>query len=102
LQGSPALVILFGWRVVAQALPQKKDPDDVCKVRGRTIMKVKKEYLILAVLIVTLSLYVYFRQQDRTHYELPVLVEVPASEIMKIEISKGQGPILRCERMGDG
>jgi hypothetical protein len=65
-------------------------------------MKVKKEYLILAVLIVTLSLYVYFRQQDRTHYELPVLAEVPAAEITKIEITKGHDTILALVREDGG
>ena len=65
-------------------------------------MKVKKEHLILAVLIVALSLYVYFRRQDRTQYELPVLQEAPVSEIMKIEISKAQGPIILLERKEDG
>jgi hypothetical protein len=65
-------------------------------------MKIKKEYLILAALIVSLALYVYFRQQDRTHYDLPVLDEVPASEILKIEISKAQGPVIEVTRKDEG
>jgi hypothetical protein len=65
-------------------------------------MKVKKEHLILAVLIVALSLYVYFRRQDRTQYELPVLQEVPVSEIVKIEIAKAQGPMIALERRDEG
>ena len=65
-------------------------------------MKVKKEYLILASLIVALSLYVFFRQQDRTHYDLPVLEEVSPSKIMKIEISRGEGPPVLLERRAEG
>lgn len=64
-------------------------------------MKVKKEYLVLAVLIVALSLYLHFRRQDRTQYELPVLQEVPASEIMKIEISRPKNPPVALERKGE-
>lgn len=65
-------------------------------------MTIKKEYLILAALIVALSLYVYFRQQDRTHYELPVLEEVPPSEIVKIEISKAQALGVTLTRQEEG
>lgn len=64
-------------------------------------MKLKKEHLILAILIVALSLYVYFRRQDRTHYELPVLEEVRPAEITKIEITKGQGSKIMLERESD-
>jgi hypothetical protein len=66
------------------------------------VMKVKKEHLILAVLIVALSLYVYFRRQDRTLYQLPVLQEVPVSEIVKIEITKAQRPMIALERKDEG
>ena len=65
-------------------------------------MKVKKEHLILAVLIVALSLYLHLRRQDRTQYELPVLQEVPVSEIMRIEIAKPQGPVIALERKDVG
>jgi hypothetical protein len=66
------------------------------------VMKVKKEHLILAVLIVALSFYVYFRRQDRTLYQLPVLQEVPVSEIVKIEITKAQRPMIALERKDEG
>ena len=65
-------------------------------------MKVKKEYIVLAVLIIALSLYLVFRQQDRTQYELPVLQEVPASEITRMEILKPGGSPLALERKDDG
>ena len=65
-------------------------------------MKVKKEYIVLAVLIIALSLYLVFRKQDRTQYELPVLQEVPAAEITRMEILKPGGPALALERKNDG
>jgi hypothetical protein len=65
-------------------------------------MKVKKEYIVLVVLISALTLYLLLHKQDRTQYELPVLQEVPASEITRIEISKPGGPALSLERKNDG
>ena len=65
-------------------------------------MKVKKEYWILAVLIIGLSLYLVFHERDRTQYALPVLQEVPAPEITRIEILKPEGPALALERRNDG
>ena len=64
-------------------------------------MKVKKEYIILAVLIVALSLYLVFHKRDRTLYELPVLQEVPVAEITKIEISKPDGTTIALEKTDD-
>lgn len=65
-------------------------------------MKVKKEYVILVLLIFGLSLYLFFRKQDRTQYEMPVLQEVPASEITRMEILKPGGPALALEQKNDG
>jgi len=65
-------------------------------------MKVKKEYWIPAVLIIGLSLYLFFHERDRTQYELPVLQELPASEITKIEILKPGGLAIALERKDDG
>ena len=52
-------------------------------------MKIKKEYIILVLIIVGLSVYLLMREGDRSLYELPVLPEVAKNEISKIEISKG-------------
>ena len=52
-------------------------------------MKIKKEYLILLLVIVALSAYLFMRKEDRSLYELPVLPEVSKKEISKIEILKG-------------
>jgi len=51
-------------------------------------MKVKKEYIILGAVIVALSVYLVFRDPDRTHYELPTIPEMAEVDISKIEISK--------------
>ena len=34
-------------------------------------MKIRKEYIILIVVIVALSLYLFLRKQDRAHYKVP-------------------------------
>jgi hypothetical protein len=65
-------------------------------------MRVKREYWILAALIIGLSLYLFFHQRDRTQYELPALQELPASEITRIEIAKPEGPAIALERKNDG
>ena len=57
-------------------------------------MKIKKEYIILVLIIVGLSVYLFMRKQDRNLYELPVLPEVAKIEISKIEISKGDTDIV--------
>lgn len=49
-------------------------------------MKIRKEYVILAVLIVVLSAYLVLHQRDRTHYRLPVLAQVSGERIGKIVI----------------
>jgi hypothetical protein len=51
-------------------------------------MKVKKEYGVLAAIIVVLVLYLVFREQEKTHYRLPKLPRVAGTEISKIDISK--------------
>lgn len=49
-------------------------------------MKLKKEYLILAAIMVALILYLVLHQSNRTHYQLPELPAVPGKKISKIEI----------------
>ena len=61
-------------------------------------MKIKKEYLILALIIVALSIYLFTRTRDRNLYELPVLPEVSKNEISKIEISKGNTGVVLSKR----
>ncbi len=51
-------------------------------------MKIKKEYIILAVIIVALLLYLSQRSTDRTLYKLPDVPKISNSDITKIEINK--------------
>ena len=51
-------------------------------------MKVKKEYFILAGVIVALILYLVFHKSNRTHYKLPDIPAVSGKQILKIEIVK--------------
>lgn len=61
-------------------------------------MKVKKEYIVLAAIIVALSLYLILRNPDMTQYELPNIPEVAKTDISKIEISKNDAGIVLSQR----
>jgi hypothetical protein len=63
-------------------------------------MKVKKEYIILAAIILVLALYLYFHEDQRTLYQLPVLPKVSAKDISKIEIEKADEKII-LKKKGD-
>ena len=64
-------------------------------------MKVKKEYMILSVVIVALGLYLFFRSTDRTTYRLPELPTLKAQDLSKIEIGKGDQTVT-LDRSDDG
>jgi hypothetical protein len=51
-------------------------------------MKIKKEYIILVLIIILLSVYLYKRSADRTLYELPELPQVNEKELTKLEITR--------------
>jgi hypothetical protein len=58
-------------------------------------MKVKKEYIILILIIAGLSAYLLMRSSDRTLYQLPQIAGLEQKQITKIEISKeGQSIVL--------
>jgi hypothetical protein len=57
-------------------------------------MRVKKEYFVLAVLILGLSLYIMMRNPNKIHFQLPELSKVSNEEITKIEISTKERSIL--------
>jgi hypothetical protein len=57
-------------------------------------MKAKKEFILLIIVIVALSLYLVFRTTDKTHYQLPDIPEIAKKEITKIEISKPDASIV--------
>lgn len=48
----------------------------------------KKEYIILIILIIGLSAYLGLRKNDRVHYELPTIPQVDTARIDRVEISK--------------
>ena len=56
-------------------------------------MKIKKEYIILALIIVALSVYLVMRRGDRTLYELPDLPQVSQKEITRLQISRDKAII---------
>ena len=53
-------------------------------------MKIKKEYIILVIIIIALSVYLVMRRGDRTLYELPEIPQVSQNEITRLQISKGK------------
>jgi hypothetical protein len=64
------------------------------KLRKRTpAMKIKKEYTILVVIIIALCLYLFFRQEDHTRYEMPQPPAIAAGTITKIDITGPEGAV---------
>ena len=57
-------------------------------------MKVKKEYLILILIIAALSAYLFMRSLDRTLYQLPEIQSLDSNEITKIEISQNDDSLV--------
>jgi len=57
-------------------------------------MKIKKEYIVLVLIMVSLSLYLVLRSPNRTRYELPQVPEIAKKDISKLEISKPDTSIL--------
>lgn len=53
-------------------------------------MKLKKEYIILVLIIIALSVYLYMHNADRTLYELPEIAPISEKAITKLEIKKGE------------
>jgi hypothetical protein len=51
-------------------------------------VRIRKEYIILVAVIIALSLYLFLRKQDRTHYTVPEVSPLARADISKIEISK--------------
>lgn len=51
-------------------------------------MQIKKEQIILAVIIIAAVLYILFRNQDREIYRIPELDQVAQADVSKIEIIK--------------
>ena len=63
-------------------------------------MKIKLEYIALAVVILAIALYLFLRSPDRTHYELPQLPQISTSALSRIQITKS-GTVLSLVREGE-
>jgi hypothetical protein len=57
-------------------------------------MKLKKEHIVLAAIILCLSLYLVFQKTDKTGYSLPDMPKMNSKEISKIEIIKEDDTIM--------
>ncbi|MGD8739290.1 MAG: DUF4340 domain-containing protein [Desulfobacterales bacterium] len=57
-------------------------------------MKIKKEYIVLILIIIGLSVYLFMRSSGRTLYQVPQLDGLKKSEITKIEISHGGNSVI--------
>ena len=57
-------------------------------------MKIKKEYIILAVVIIALTVYLVMRSSDRTQYRLPDVPQAAAKDISRLQITRGQTTII--------
>jgi len=58
------------------------------------MMKIKKEYITLLVLIAALSAYLALRKPDRTQYQIPKVPDMAEADISKIEIDNGSVSIV--------
>lgn len=56
-------------------------------------MKAKKEFVLLIIIIIALSLYLIFRTTNKTHYQLPHIPEIVKKEITKIDILSAETTI---------
>jgi hypothetical protein len=57
-------------------------------------MKIKKEYIILVLIIAALCVYLVMRRSDRTLYQLPDVPQVSQKEITRVQITKGKTAIV--------
>ena len=51
-------------------------------------MKLKKEYIILALIIIGISVYLYMRETDRTLYQTPDIPKVAKKDLTRLHIKK--------------
>jgi hypothetical protein len=66
------------------------DPPNTKPEDDRTM---KKEYIILVIVIIASVLYLALRKSDRTHYELPEFAEFSSKQISKIEVASPDGTL---------
>ena len=61
---------------------------------------IKKEYIIMAVVIVLLVVYLLFQNKDKLHYKVPVLEQVNKEAIEKVEIKSANQTIILVKKDG--
>ncbi|MEE9418311.1 MAG: DUF4340 domain-containing protein [Desulfatiglandaceae bacterium] len=64
-------------------------------------MKVKKEYILLVLIILALSIYLYLRSPDRTLYQVPEVPDVVGEDITEIEITRPGGVTISLKKKDD-
>ena len=57
-------------------------------------MKLKKEYIILALIIIGISVYLYMRKTDRTLYQTPDIPKIAKKDLTKLRIKKDDTSIV--------
>jgi hypothetical protein len=65
------------------------------------MMKGKKEYLILLVIILAVGAYLCFKRTDQVHYQIPALKEIDAKAVTSIRIAAG-GQVVTLEKKDSG
>jgi len=63
-------------------------------------MKIKKEYLVLGVIILALAIYLYQRSTDRTQYTLPAVPALAAADISKIQLTRAAETVVILRKDG--
>jgi hypothetical protein len=63
-------------------------------------MKLRKEYIILVLLIAALALYLALRREGRSHYTLPTIAPLAAQDITRVQIAR-DGQTIELTREGD-
>lgn len=64
-------------------------------------MKIKKEPIVLLVVIAVLSVYLVLHKTNRTHYQLPKVPDIAEKAISKIQIDKGAASVV-LDKKGSG
>jgi hypothetical protein len=63
-------------------------------------MKAKKEYLILAVIILAAGLYLVFHKEGRTQYKLPTIAKIEIDSVTRLEL-RSAGKTITLQKKGD-
>jgi hypothetical protein len=71
-----------------------REPLNFERILKEVNMKLKKEYFILAAILVALILYLALHRSNRTNYQLPELSEVSGKHISKLEITTAGNSII--------